>query len=102
MLLKSEGVDGHGGATARGGAAQHGGAGGIVDGEVFALRACIPTDEVIQEVVDKGGSRAAGGARKVKRFDLACVREYRHAASQPQNPRRGLVLCSPRSRSLLL
>src|SRR2546421_4024729 len=40
--------------------------------------------------------------RKVKRFALACVREYRRAASLPQSPRRGLVRCSPRPRNLLL
>ena len=69
MFLQPEGVHRHGGATARGGAAQDARARGIVDREVFALRACIPTDEVIQEIVSEG----RGGATIAYSFEAILI-----------------------------
>ncbi len=59
MFLQPEGIDGHGGATAIGGAAQDTIARSIVDIEVLVGRASVPTDEVIQEVI---GERRGGAA----------------------------------------
>jgi len=69
MLLQAEGVDGRGRATTGGGAAQDSCARGIVDREVFALRACIPTDEVIQEVIGEG----RGGATIAYSFEAILI-----------------------------
>ncbi len=60
MFLQSEGIDGHGGATARGRAAQDAGARGVVDIQILVLRASIPTNEVIKQVVGEGRRGAAG------------------------------------------
>jgi hypothetical protein len=72
VLLQPEGVDGHGGARAIDGAAQHARARGVRDGEVFVLRASVPTDEVIEEVVgERGGGAAVGAAGDIAPAILA-------------------------------
>ena len=62
VFLQSEGVDRHGGATPIGGAAQDAGARGVVDVELCVGGACVPTDEVVEQVVGEGGRGAAVGA----------------------------------------
>jgi len=51
VLLQPEGVDAHGGAAAIGRAAQDSVARAVVDVEICVVGACVPTDEVIQQVV---------------------------------------------------
>ncbi len=62
MFLLPESIDRHGGATAGGRAAQDSCARSVVDVQVLVLRACVPTDKVIEQVVGEGGSGAAVGA----------------------------------------
>ncbi len=59
MFLQPEGIDGHGGATTIGGAAQDTGTRGIVDVQVFVGCASVPTHEVIQQVIGERGRGAA-------------------------------------------
>ena len=60
VLLQPEGVDTHGGATAIGGAAQDSVARAFVDVELGVVRAGVPTDEVIQQVVGQGAGIQRG------------------------------------------
>jgi len=62
MLLQPESVDGHGGARAAGRTAQDSCTGGVVDVEILVVGACVPTHEVIQEVVGQGSGGATVGA----------------------------------------
>ena len=61
VFLQSEGVDRHGGATAVGGAPQDAGARSVVDVELFVVGACVPTDEVVEQVVGERRDGAAVG-----------------------------------------
>ena len=47
MLFQFESVDGYGVATTGGRATQHMRTQGVVEGEVFVGRACIPVDEMV-------------------------------------------------------
>ena len=62
VLFESEGVHLHGGATAIGRAAQDSVARAVVDVELCVVGACVPTDEVIQQVVAQRRGGAAVGA----------------------------------------
>ncbi len=62
MLFESEGVHLHGGAAAIGGAAQDAVARAVVDVELGVGRACVPTDEMVQQVVGQRRGGAAVGA----------------------------------------
>jgi hypothetical protein len=66
VFLQAEGVDGHGGAIAVGGAAQHAVARGIVDISFLVVTPGIPFDQLVEVVVgeDAGGAaeRADGNA----------------------------------------
>ncbi len=62
VLFQPEGVDAHRGTTSGGGTSQHARTGGIVDVEVLVGGACIPVDEVVQQVVGQGRGGATGGA----------------------------------------
>ena len=58
VFLQPEGIDGHGRATAIGGTAQDPRTRGVVNVQVFILRASVPIDEVIEEVIGERGRGA--------------------------------------------
>ena len=61
VFLHAKGIDRDGGAPARGRAPQHPRARNIVDIQVLVLRACVPIDEVIAEVIGERGRGTAIG-----------------------------------------
>jgi hypothetical protein len=62
LFLQAKGISSHGDATTGGGAPQDACTRGVINVEVFALRACVPTGEVIQEIIGKRSCDAVVGA----------------------------------------
>ncbi|MGZ3623403.1 MAG: hypothetical protein ACXWPS_15295 [Ktedonobacteraceae bacterium] len=63
VLFESKGIDGHGRAITVGGAAQDTVARGVVDVELCVVGACIPTDEMVKQVIGHGA-----GIQRGRRF----------------------------------